>query len=207
MLLVYKFEDFNLIILIAMVIVLGGIVADEFNKGTIKQLLVRPHSRIKILFSKMIAGMIVILGFVVFFDLISVGYSLILYKFDINTFSLPIVVYDFSTRSVVEYSTLKYCFVNLLAILPEYIIIFLFMIFLGCATLNSVLTTIGGMALPLGVMIFGDSLSDKIQAISPLNCWDLSSFLFGGISYNQYATLGKSISVCIITMVVLLIYH
>lgn len=202
-LLVYKFNDVSFVIFIAMVIVLGGIIAEEFNKGTIKQLLVRPHSRIKILLSKMIAGVIAILIFSVCYNLASIVYSLFLYH-DINSFSLPILVYDFNKRAVVEYSTFKYCLVSFLAVLPEYIIVFLFTIFLGCATLNSALTTVGGLVLPLVSLIFGDLFSEKLQAILPISCWDFSSFLFGGINENQYITFDKSIIVCVITIVILI---
>ena len=46
------FSKYELFIIITVVLIAGAIVSDEFNKGTIKLLLVRPFSRAKILLAK-----------------------------------------------------------------------------------------------------------------------------------------------------------
>ena len=48
------FSKYELFIIITIVLIAGAIVSDEFNKGTIKLLLVRPYSRAKILIAKFI---------------------------------------------------------------------------------------------------------------------------------------------------------
>ena len=48
------FSNYELFIVIIIVMIAGSIVSEEFNKGTIKLLLVKPYSRMKILLSKFI---------------------------------------------------------------------------------------------------------------------------------------------------------
>ena len=51
----------TLFIIITIVLIAGAIVSDEFNKGTIKLLLVRPFNRAKILLAKFITVLITVL--------------------------------------------------------------------------------------------------------------------------------------------------
>ena len=60
------FSGYSLFIIILIIIVAGTIVSEEFNKGTIKLLLVRPYSRVKILLSKYITCLIVLICSIIF---------------------------------------------------------------------------------------------------------------------------------------------
>ena len=55
------FSEYEMIMVVAIIMISGSIVSEEFSKGTIKLLLIRPHSRIKILTSKLISCFISIL--------------------------------------------------------------------------------------------------------------------------------------------------
>ncbi len=55
------FSEYGLFIIVMIVMIAGTIVSEEFNKGTIKLLLVRPYSRNKILLSKFITVLIMII--------------------------------------------------------------------------------------------------------------------------------------------------
>ncbi len=66
----FTYED--TVILLGLLIICGGVIADEFSKGTIKQLLVKPFSRNKILASKMIASLIAVALFMLFYYSINV---------------------------------------------------------------------------------------------------------------------------------------
>src|SRR5699024_1599427 len=55
------FSNFELFIIVIIVMIAGSIVSEEFNKGTIKLLLVKPYSRTKILLSKYITVLLTII--------------------------------------------------------------------------------------------------------------------------------------------------
>ena len=55
------FSNYELFILIVVIVIAGSIVSEEFNKGTIKLLLVKPYNRFKILFSKFVVCLIILL--------------------------------------------------------------------------------------------------------------------------------------------------
>ena len=55
------FNEYSFLILVFGIMIAGGIVSDEFNKGTIKSLLIIPHKRSKILLAKYISVLIMLL--------------------------------------------------------------------------------------------------------------------------------------------------
>lgn len=197
------FSGVDIFILIALFIIAGGIIAEEFNKGTIKQLLVRPHSRVKILASKVIAGLIAILVFSIFYFLINFISFGILYG-EIGSIFQSVIVYDFSNETVRELSTFYYCFSYWLATLPVFIILYLFAIFMGVLTLNTTGTIVSGFGLYFASSIISGVLPSKIVAFLPTSCWDFRSYLFGGISTNQYASFGLSVGICLLTILILI---
>ena len=67
----YTCKTINVIVLIYMIVVGGNLIADEYGKGTIKLLLVRPYKRTKILLSKYIATIISTLMFFLLFIVIA----------------------------------------------------------------------------------------------------------------------------------------
>ena len=54
------FNEYGIFIIVVIVMIAGTIVSEEFNKGTIKLLLVKPYSRLKILLSKYITTLIIL---------------------------------------------------------------------------------------------------------------------------------------------------
>ena len=55
------YNEFGIFIIVIIVMIAGTIVSEEFNKGTIKLLLVKPYSRKKILLSKFFASIIILI--------------------------------------------------------------------------------------------------------------------------------------------------
>lgn len=199
---IFTYED--TVILLGLLIICGGIITDEFSKGTIKQLLVKPFSRNKILLSKMIASLIAFALFMLFYYSINFLSYLIQFN-DFKALFDTVVDYNFNTHQVFEMNLLGYCVINFLAVLPKYLILFGFVIFMGVLTTN----TVGAIASGFGLYFFADFIgfyiSDKMAALLPMYCWDFSSYLFGGIGVNPYSTLGKSIVVCLVTFVVFVV--
>lgn len=187
-------------------IVAGVIVAEEFNKGTIKQLLLRPYSRFKILMSKLITCLIVFFSFIILLTLIQSLIAGITFGFD--SFFDPIIVYNFNTLKVEEYSFISYVLINFMAILPQYLIILLFVFFIGVLSCNSSVSIVSGTFLYLGatiIEVFVMESTIKWLKFIPTMCWNFKEFLFGGLSYYKYASFSNSLIVTIITILVLFI--
>ena len=187
-------------------IVAGVIVAEEFNKGTIKQLLLRPYSRFKILMSKLITCLIVFLSFIILLTLIQSLIAGITFGFD--SFFDPIIVYNFNSLKVEEYSFISYALINFMAILPQYLIILLFVFFIGILSCNSSVSIVSGTFLYLGATIIEAFVMEstiKWLKFIPTMCWNFKEFLFGGISYYKYASFSNSMIVTIITILVLFV--
>lgn len=199
---VFSYAD--TIIILALLIVCGSIVSDEFNKGTIKQLLVKPFTRSQILLSKIIASAIAILLF-----------SLLYYSVDIICLSIAYgnytalfsnaLNYNFNTQQVVEMNLALYCLLKFIIIMPMYIIIFAFVLFIGVLTTS----TIGAISSGFGLFFFSELINaflpDKILSFLPTFCWNMSSYLSLGMSSNPYGSLVKSVIVCVITLILLIV--
>ena len=192
------------LIIVAIIIIAGSIVSSEFSKGTIKQLLIKPHSRSKILLSKIIASLIVIFLFCVIYN----GAVIIANCYEYSDFTSIFgnnVVYDFSMGKVREVSVLGQCLYGFVSVLPAYLIIFFFVIFMGGLS-TSTIATVGST---FGVYLFYDLLSlgfkPKVLAYLPFYCWDLSPYMYGGLSSNIHASFGTSLLVDIVTIIVLMI--
>ena len=106
-----------------------------------------------------------------------------------------------------EINTFVYILINLLGILPHYIILFTLGFFISVLVENSVV----GIIVPLVFDTFGSLITElipkslaKVSAFFPTNCWELNQFLFGGLADNQYVTLGKSLVVDIILLVLMI---
>ena len=100
------FNIYGLFIIVIVVMIAGTIVSEEFNKGTIKLLLVKPYSRNKILLAKFITVLIMI----VFSTIMIIGMELIVggivYGFD--SLNIPIVIYNFDTNMIQEFNVFAY---------------------------------------------------------------------------------------------------
>ncbi len=195
-----------LFVIVAIIMISGSIVADEFNKGTIKQLLLRPYKRWKILLSKYITSIIVFFLFLAFYELATyLTYGIIL---GFESYSIPVVLYNFNTGQAFEMSPFMNMLVNLLSILPAYLIILTITFFISIVTTNSAVSIAVGFL----TFFFGNILNQmasvfntRILAFIPTMCWNFNEYLFGGIPAYKYSNLPTSIIVSIITFLVFLI--
>ena len=190
--------------IIAMVIIAGGIFAEEFNKGTIKQLLIKPYSRTKIYVSKILAIFIALLAFILFYNTIAFVFYWIL-DGNISTIFDPIIDYSFRKNAIVEYNTFGYIFIRYLSSLPQLIILILLCVFIGVITTNTVSSVISVFCLDFINALISEFLSEKIIALIPMNCWNFDTYLEFGISAYNYSSLGKSLFICSLTIIILFI--
>lgn len=201
---VFTCGNIDLVILLALFIISGSVIADEFNKGTIKQLLLKPFSRNKILASKIIASLLLFLAFVVVYFFI----NLILYSYLYNDFSVifsGVVDYNFNTSKVIEMNFIVYCFLNFISLLPQYLLTFSVIILAGVLTTNTVATFSMGFGLYFLSGMLEIYITPKIAAYLPLYCCNFVPYLFGGLPSNEYASFGQSFIICFITLTLLLL--
>ena len=186
-------------IIIAIIIISGSIISEEFNKGTIKQLLTKPYSRGKILTSKIIASLIAITIFVILYQTVFI----IANCYETNSFNSLFgtnVIYDFNLDRAREVSVLSQCIYGFISTLPAYLIIFILIIFIGIVSTNAVATTVIGFGAFIGGDLLQLWLNPKILSFIPLCTWNLSSFMYGGMNYNTHITFGKSLLIDISTI-------
>ena len=185
-----------------LVLVAGGIIAEEYNKGTIKQLLLKPYTRAKILTSKVLAAIITFTLFMFVYALMTGLINGVIFG-EFSSIFDPVLIYDFNKGSVIEVNLFIRCCQLFLSTLPMYLIL------LGISVLAAIITTNTSVALvvPLVITIVSSIIQGlakgKIFAYLPTMCWNLTEFLNGGLPIFKYSTFYKSLAVDIVTVFIL----
>lgn len=200
------FSQYELFILIIGIVIAGSIVSEEFNRGTIKLLLVKPYTRVKILLAKFIAVMIVLVISIVFIAVCQVVIGTLVFGFEGLT--IPAIVYNFNTNTVETINIFAYVALIGICKLPIYVL--LTTLAFACSTLftNTALAVsipfLGYIAAPLLNQL---AIAYKIKAITYFVTpnWDLSTYLFGGTPMFQGLTMPFSIAICAIYLAIMLI--
>jgi len=166
--------------------------------------LIKPYSRTKIYVSKILAIFIALLAFILFYNTIAFVFYWIL-DGNISTIFDPIIDYSFRKNAIVEYNTFGYIFIRYLSSLPQFIILILLCVFIGVITTNTVSSVISVFCLDFINALISEFLSEKIIALIPMNCWNFDTYLEFGISAYNYSSLGKSLFICSLTIIILFI--
>lgn len=205
-LLINTLSDNFLFIMIIIAAGAGSIVSTEFDKGTIKLLLIRPYSRNKILLSKYIVSM-----FMIIFAILSAFIMQLIVGgifFGFSSLNIPVVIYNFVQNKVIHINLFKYIFDNVLAVLPEFIL--LATLAFAISTITNVSTL--GVALP----IVGVGAADIINLIAinrniiPLKYfvtlnWNFTNYLYGGVNSFPTLSIPFSILICAIYFLIMII--
>ncbi len=199
------YNEYTLLFLAVILMIGGTIVSSEFNKGTIKNLLIKPYSRVKIILSKYITAILMVLLSIL---LVLVLQLLIGGLFmDFSSLAIPAVIYNTSTKALVVVNLFKHLFLMTLASLPM-LILLLTVVFTISTLFNSsslaIVLTVGGY---FGSAIIAEAayaLDWKIFRIIPTLYWDFNCYLYGGSSTYQYATLTSSTIICLIYWLLLM---
>jgi ABC-2 type transport system permease protein len=195
------YETAELIILITLftVIVAGDSLAGEFSSGTIKLLLIRPSSRLKILVSKYLSTILFGLGLLVTLFIVSVLVNGILYQF--GSMDIPLLTTNEDGQVVEKNMVANLWKTYLLNVIST--IMFVTMAFMISAAFRS-------SAMAIGFSIFalfaGHMLLEVLQRFG----WskyllfantDLSQYL-SGAPFQEGMTLTFSIMVLIVYFVI-----
>lgn len=200
------YNQFGLFMIVVIVMIAGTIVSDEFNKGTIKLLLIKPYSRTKVLLSKFITTMIIICFVIIVTILMQILVGGILFGFD--SLSIPVIQYNFDTQSVQSMNIFVYVLIQTLTQLPMIILL---------ATLAFAISTIfTNSALAITISLLGymsNMIINQLVIMYNLNFmkyfvtmnWDLSQYLFGNLPNMQGMTLISSILINIVYFMIMII--
>ena len=205
--LITAFSGSSLFIIIVIVVIAGTIVSEEFNKGTIKLLLVRPYKRIKILTAKFIACLIILV-----LTYLVIGIAQFICEGISNGFGDYVgkaMIYNFNTNSVQEISTFKYMILSGIAILPQYLLLMTLAFSLSVLFINSPIA----IALPLLGMMGSEIINQiayefekaKFLRFFVTPNWDLSQYLFGKLPQFEPISLPFSIIICVIYFVIMIV--
>lgn len=199
------FDNYELFILIFIIMIAGSIVSDEFSKGTIKLLLVRPYSRIKILISKFIVCTIILLLLIAVIAIAQFIFGGMIQGFDST--SIPAVIYEHTSNQIQTMNIVQYISINAIAKLPIYLL--LMTLAFACSTIitntavSIVLPLLGYMASPIINQL---GLVYNIRAISYFVTpnWDLTQYLFGSLPTFEGLNILFSIIVCLVYFIIMI---
>lgn len=200
------FSEFGIYILVIIVMIAGTIVSEEFNKGTIKLLLVKPYSRSKILASKFITTLIMIVFVIAVMVVMELAIGGVVFGFD--SLSIPVVEYNFDLGSIQTINVFEYLGIQVLTQLPMFILL---------TTLAFVLSTLfSNSALAITISLLGYMSTSIINQLAiayniqflkyfvTMN-WDLSQYLFGGLPLMDGMSMLMSIVICIVYFLIMVI--
>ena len=199
------FSEYSFLILIFSIMIAGGIVSDEFNKGTIKSLLIVPHKRSKILLAKYISIIIMILliiGVLIVSELLIGG---ILMGF--SSLSIPVVVYNITDSALEIINIFGYLGLQILANLPQIILLatlaFACSVIVNSTAFSIVIPFCGIIASEL-INAFAYAYDIKILNYFVTTNWDFTVYLFGGTSIYGNSLL-HAIIVCLVYLIIMLV--
>lgn len=200
------YDEYFIMILVFIVLISGSIVSDEFSKGTIKLLLVKPYTRTKILLSKYLTVLIMLaVALISAFAMQMIIGGLF---FGYESLNIPYITYDIATKSIESISILKYFLLYTLSVLPHLVILttlgFTLSTISTSTSLANTFTIIGAFGSSI-IGIFAQNLElEWIKYVVTLN-WDFTCYLFGGSSPYKGITLPFSITICLIYLLVMII--
>ena len=200
------FENFNILIIIVVIYISSNIITEERNKGTIKNLLIKPHKRVEILISKILACIITVIITMVFIVLIQYIVGGIIFGFD--SYSVNYIGYNYNNQ-VFTMNLFQYSLIEGLAKLPMYIFVIIFCIFIGTVNSNIIMTMI---LILITFIICSTAIAEwsKYEGLTFIakyfitNNWDFSKYLFGASSNLSGQTLLFSLIVYLVYTLLLL---
>ena len=200
------YAQFGIFLIVVVVMIAGTIVSEEFNKGTIKLLLVKPYSRNKILMSKAITTLIMIIFIIVVTLVMQILIGGIIFGFD--SLSEPVVAYNFNTNTMEEMNIFANLGVQTLTQLPMIILLatlaFAISTLFTNSTLAITISLLGYMAASIiNQLAIGYDLQFMKYFVT-MN-WDLSIYANGALPYMEGMNMTMSIIICIVYFLIMMI--
>ena len=200
------YAQFGIFLIVVVVMIAGTIVSEEFNKGTIKLLLVKPYTRNKILMAKAITTLMMIIFIIVVTLVMQILIGGIIFGFD--SLSEPVVAYNFNTNTMEEMNIFANLGVQTLTQLPMIILLatlaFAISTLFTNSTLAITISLLGYMAASIiNQLAIGYDLQFMKYFVT-MN-WDLSIYANGALPYMEGMNMTMSIIICIVYFLIMMI--
>lgn len=193
------YSQFSLVIIIFIIMVSGSIVSDEFNKGTIKSLLTVPYKRTTILTAKLLTVLLCIPLVVIFMILAQTIIGGFVFGF--NQFKIPLLVYSYSSKSIIVYNVFKYLLASFIHYLPYFTILAVISFMLSTIVTNTAFAvTVTYFVIIASQIVNSLAVAYNIKFLKyfiTLN-WDFSQYAYGAVPAYKYISLPFSISIYIL---------
>ena len=192
-LLIKMFNNFDILMIFIVIYLSSTIISEEYNSGTIKNLLVKPHKRIKIVLSKIVTAIfltIIISILMVVFQYLLGG---IIFGFD--SYELESIKYNSVTNNIETMDLMQNTITTLLKKEPMYLLLSLVSMLFGIITNNIALNIL--ISLGLYFISTMEFLINNITKYLFIFNWDLTT--------NNIINIAQSISICVISFLVIFI--
>lgn len=146
-LLLKTFDNFDILIIFIIIYLSSTIISEEYNSGTIKKLLVKPHKRETILLSKLITAISLTITISIF--IISFQYVLGGIIFGFDSYELEAIKYNPLSNDIETMNLMQNIMIVLLQKIPMYILLSLVSILFGIITNNIALNILISLGLYL----------------------------------------------------------
>ena len=200
------FDEYEIFLIVMFMMTAGVIVSEEFSKGTIKLLLIKPFKRSTILASKFITSIIVAIIVILLVLLMQFVVGGLIQGFD--SFKNPTIIYDHTINNVKQINTIQYLAMQALGKAPMYILL------MTLAFAFSTIFTNSALAITISLLGYmGSSVINMLALNLKLNWikyfvtpnWNLTEYFWGGIPTFEGITLPFSIAIIVIYMVIMLV--
>lgn len=201
-LLMKVFDNFEILIIFLIIYLSCTTISEEYYTGTIKNVLTKPYTRIKILCSKILINFTIIAIAVCILVLFQYLIGGILFGFE--SYSLEAIRYNSFSQNIETINLDQYIYVIILTKILMYVIFSSFSLLFGIITNNMALNVL----ISLGIYFlsaFGNFTNDISKYIFIYN-WDISKYLFGSRLLLNKAIIISSMSLLIIIFMVTIIF-
>ena len=181
------FNNFDIIIIFILIYLSTTIITEECSNGAIKYLLIKPHTRVKILSSKIITSIFIIITITSFITVFQYLLGGILFGF--NSYSLEAIIYNSSDKIIETTSLANYMITLIISKIPMYFILSIISLLFGVVTNNIALNII--ISLGMYLVIYN---------------YDISKYLYSSdVLLNKYIII-FNISIIILLMLLTVIF-
>lgn len=201
-LLMQIFNNFDIVIIFIVIYLSSIIISEEFHNGTIKNLLTKPHTRIKILLSKILTNTLIIIFVIIFMILFQYLLGGLLFGF--NSYSLEAIRYNSFTQSIETMNLIKYMLLIILSKMFMYLLLSSISLLFGIITNNIALDIL----ISLGIYIISTfkTLINNVTKYLFIYNWDISNYLFTTDILIKQSLIISTISLLLIFLLLITIF-
>lgn len=202
-LLMKVFDNFEILIIFLIIYLSCTLITEEYYAGTIKNVLIKPYTRVKVLYSKLLIDFIIIIASTCILVLFQYLMGGILFGFE--SYSLEAIRYNNFSQSIETMNLTQYISIIVLSKILMYIILSSFCLLLGIITNNMALNVL----LSLGIYVlltFRNFVDNIFLKYLFIYSWDVSKYLFRNNVLLKQAIIVSSVSLLIIILMITIIF-